>query len=267
MKKLLIVLMVCIFCFVGCSVKTSTEKETQTNENSIAEDTKAEKTSTSEVTEKNENLSKKYNIGDKVELGGVAFNIYKIDNNAGIYLLAQSSVATTSFSDEEHSGYNANVYEGSLVEDYVNEFVDDLEDKGITIKSSGIIDKDDLYELGFKHSDGLSGRPYSIDDAPKFVTYEDDFWVGGYCKYNTYSWSYTKGLLDVNPCDEEYGVRPIIIIDPSEIDKKHQSVDSNLTIKGIVDSDCAWTSGGGLENPYDRYYFDCKNMLFTNLNS
>ncbi len=109
MKKLLIVLMVCIFCFVGCSVKTSTEKETQTNENSIAEDTKAEKTSTSEVTEKNENLSKKYNIGDKVELGGVAFNIYKIDNNAGIYLLAQSSVATTSFSDEEHSGYNANV--------------------------------------------------------------------------------------------------------------------------------------------------------------
>lgn len=81
MKKLLIVLMVCIFCFVGCSVKTSTEKETQTNENSIAEDTKAEKTSTSEVTEKNENLSKKYNIGDKVELDGVAFNIYKIDNN------------------------------------------------------------------------------------------------------------------------------------------------------------------------------------------
>ena len=35
-------------------------------------------------------------------------------------------------------------------------------------------------------------------------------------------------------------------------------------IREIVDSDCKWTSEGGIENPYDSFYFDCEKMLFIN---
>lgn len=248
MKKYLIILMICIFCLAGCSEKKSAEKDVQTEETSIREDAQIK-----------EILSEKYSIGDEVELCGVKFNIYKInDDNNELYLLAQSNIATTIFSDGEHN------YEGSLVEGYVNRFVDDFEDKGVVIKASGIIDKDDLYELGFIHSDGLSGLPYKYGDTPEFVNYEDKYWVGGYCKYETRSWAYSYGLLDTQSCDDEYGVRPIIVVEPSEINKQIQEVGSDLTIKEIVDSDCMWICEGGIGNPYDRYYFDCKNKLFIN---
>jgi len=207
-----------------------------------------------------------YSVGDEIDLGGVIFNIYKIDEHENeIYLLAQNSIATTMFSDDERPYDEQHNYEGSLVEGYVNRFVDDLEDKGIIIKESGIIDKDDLYELGFIHSDGLSGRPYRADEAMDFVKKENTYWVGGYCKYETMSWAYDYGKLDTESCEEEYGVRPIVVIEPSEIGKELKTVNPALTIKEIVDSDCAWASEGGIENPYDRFYFDCENMTFTNI--
>lgn len=240
MKNCFIPFILCVFLFTSCSVS------------SLSKDGSAEKI-----------LSNKYSVGNEVKLGDVAFNIYKIDDkNNELYLLAQKNIITTPFSDTEHSGFDANEYEGSLVEGYVNRFVDDLEDKGFSVKSSGIIDQEDLYELGFKHSDSLSGLPYKCDDVLDFVKYEDDYWVGGYCKYNTQSWVYRYGELDTQSCDDEYGVRPIIIIEPSEIEKQPQEVDEDLTIKDIVDCDSAWTSEGGIYNQYDRFYFDCENMLF-----
>ncbi len=191
MKRVLAILIISVFCLVGCSKKDIKK-----------------------------NLSEKYNIGEEVNLYGTNFNIYKInDEDNELYLLAKNNIATTPFSDNEHSGYNPNVYEDSLVEDYVNEFVDDLEDKGLHIKSSGIIDKEDLYELGFEHSKGLSGLPYRYKGDLKFVKSEDEYWVGGYCKYQTRSWVYKYGILDTESCDDEYGIRPIIVISPSEVDE------------------------------------------------
>lgn len=243
MKKVFAVLLVCILCLTGCSFDDSPD------DNSSSADT----------------LSNQYNIGDEVELGAVRFNIYKIDEvNNELYLLAQSNIATTAFSDDERSYKYQHDYEGSLVEAYVRKFVHDLEDKGYVIKSSGIIDKDDLYELGFKHSDGLSGRPYLVDSAPEFVKYENMYWVAGYCEYETMSWAYSFGQLDSEPCEDEYGVRPVIIIEPSEIDKQPFAVDPNLSIQSLVSSDSVWVSEGGIHNPYDQFYFDCENMLFIN---
>lgn len=195
MKKIIVLLAFAMIYLSGCSLETETV----------------------------EKLSAKYNIGDEVKFGDVAFNIYKIDDtNNELYLMAQNTVATTKFSSYD------NDYEGSLVEGYVDEFVDNLEDKGLVIKSSGIIDKEDLYELGFDHSDGLSGRPYKYsDDSPEFITYTDDFWVGGYCKYDTYSWAYSYKNLDTYKCENEYGVRPIIVIEPSEIDKSLEDNSGN----------------------------------------
>lgn len=238
MKKFLVLLLMCVFCLTGCSEDGSSD----------------------------EAISEKYSIGEEVELGGVLFNIYKIDDsNNELYLLAQSNVGTTTFSDSERPYDEQHDYEGSLVEGYVNKFVDELEDKGYSIKSSGIIDKDDLYNLGFVDSVTKSGRPYICEEVPEFVKYEENYWLSGYYKVETYSWVYSNEEIDTQSCEDEYGVRPIIVIEPSEIDKQPQIVDENLTIKDIVNSDCVWTSEGGIANPYDLFYFDCENMTFTNV--
>ena len=240
MKKRFVIFLVsilCMVCLVGC-------------------------TEGMESTETKEVLSDKYSIGDEVDFGGNKLNIYKIDDtNNELYLMAQESVATTPYSDDEHSGFDDNEYEGSLVEEYVNAYVDGLEDKGIVVKDSGIIDEEDLYALGFKHSDGLSGLPYSVDDAPYFVTSVEYYWVGGYCKYDTMSWAYYEGYIDTQPCENEYGVRPIIVIDPAELEKEIEAVD--ISIEDVISSDKVWVSEGGIQNEYDQFYFDSENMLFV----
>lgn len=250
MKKVLLLIIVFILIFSGCSTSTSTIQN---------------KPSQSTSGDSSKTISQKYEIGDEVVLGSVMFNIYKIDDeNNEIHLLAQRNITTTTFSEVERDSKYQHDYEGSLVESYVNRFVDDLEDMGYDIESSGIIDKDDLYELGFKHSENISGRPYRCDTTPEFVKYEEKYWVTGYCKYDTRSWAYSYETLDVNSCDEEFGVRPVICIKEKEIDKKVKESNSNVSIKEIVNSSDIWISEGDIHNPYDTFYFDCEKMIFKN---
>ncbi|MBE6976153.1 MAG: hypothetical protein E7439_03010 [Ruminococcaceae bacterium] len=210
--------------------------------------------------------SKVYNIGDVVELGGIKFKVYRTTtDHTELYLLAQNNIATTIFSDSDRPYDKQHDYHGSLVEGYVNKFVDSLEDRGYVIKSSGIPNIDDIYELGFKDSVTVSGLPYLYDDAPDFVKLEQNFWLSGYYRVDTYQWVYFDEKIDTKSCDEEYGVRPIIVIDSSELDKEPSTLPVDLFIKDIIQSDCAWTSEGGIHNPYDRFYFDCENMIFTNI--
>lgn len=263
MKKYLILFIISIFYLVGCSNDGFSETDNQVNETLTKKDSMTEIKSVKENNTTEDIIYENYNIGDEIELGGVKFNIYKIDDNKELHLLAQSNIATTKFSGSERSYEELHNYEGSLVEGYVNRFVDDLEDKGYNIKSSGIIDKDDLYNLGFVDSVTVSGRPYLCDSVPQFVKYEKNYWLDGYYKVDTYSWVYFNEKIDTESCEEKYGVR--IVIEPSEINKQVKVVDKNLTIKDIVNSDCAWTSEGGIENPYDLFYFDCQNMLFINI--
>lgn len=220
-------LIICVLCLVGCSGEGSTGNDTK------------------------EAVSEKYSIGDEIDLAGIMFNVYKVDDdNHELYLMAQSNVVATTFSNSEREQKYLHDYEGSIIEGQVNKFVDNLEDVGIVIKSSGIIDKDDLIDLGFE-TDGLNGTQYKIGNAPDFIKNEDCFWVGGYCKYDTYAWAYCNGILTTEKCEEEYGVRPVIVIDVGEINKPLQEVDADLTIKEIVETNCAWSSEGGIENPYD----------------
>jgi len=217
-----------------------------------------------ETTQISEDILEKYKIGDEVELGGEKFNIYKIDDkNNELYLLAQSNIVTTAFSASDREQKYLHKYEGSLIEGLVNRFADNLEDIGIVVEASGIIEKDDLIELGF-NLDGLNGTQYKLVDAPEFLSNEENFWVNGYCKYDTYAWAYYNGILTTYKCEDEYGVRPVIIVAASELDKPLQE-DTNLTIKEIIASDCAWSSEGGIENPYDRFFFDCEKMVFINI--
>lgn len=162
-------------------------------------------------------FAEKYPIGTEVELGDTKFNIYKVNaKEEELYLLAQESIGTTLYSDREHRGNNMNDYVGSYVYDYIEDYADELQDElGIDLIWYGLIDELDLYDIGkFRHSSGLSGRPYYLsDETPDFVSYVDTYWVGGYCKYNTYSWEYSNGCYDMEQCDEhEYGVRPVICV-------------------------------------------------------
>ena len=166
-------------------------------------------------------LSDSYNIGDEITLADIKFNVCKIDDfNSQLYLWAQDSITTTKYSDGNHQGSYVHSYEGSIVEDYVDKFVEGLEQNGVGVISSGLIDEKDLYKLGFEHSDGLSGRPYHYTGEYDFISPDESFWVGGYCKYETMSWVYYHGYLDPDSCDEEYDLRPVIVISPAKNEDK-----------------------------------------------
>ena len=66
-------------------------------------------------------------------------------------------------------------------------------------------------------------------------------------------------------CEDVYGVRPAIVIDPCEATKVPSAMQENLTIEEIVTTNSTWVSEGGIHNPYDLFYFDCENMKFTNI--
>lgn len=274
LKKLLLLVLVLIFCLAGCSDDTSYEN-TSPNEEYIETGIDTTNEVEDETTEKVVSIDD-FSLFDEVDLSGEKFNIYKIDKvNNQLYLLAAKNIATTTFSDSERHYQQAHNYEGSLVETYVDNYVYDLEDKGYDIISSGIIDEEDLYALGFEKSGGLSGLPYEVgSNTPNFVSNEDTYWVGGYCKYETRAWAFKEGYLDTESCDDEYGVRPVIVVAPSanllvtkdgELNEPTQTEVSSLNIRDIVSADCYWTSEGGIHNPYDSFYFDCDNMVFKNV--
>ena len=189
MKKTPLVLVITAICLAGCTYSS----------------------------EEKPKLSDSYNIGDEITLADTTFNVCSIDDYRNeLYLFAQNSIATTKYSDDAHEGSYVNSYEGSMIEDYVDEFVENLEQNGVDVVSSGLIDEKDLYNLGFEHSDGLSGRPYHYTGGYDFISPDESFWVGGYCKYNTMSWVYNHGYLDPDSCDEEYDLRPVIVVSPTE---------------------------------------------------
>lgn len=261
MTRKLLALIICILFVTGC-VNDFPETSIENEDTQITDKEHVDNDSEAKEPEKK---IEDYKIGDEISLGGIKFNVYKIDKSKKeLYLLAQKNIITTKFSDEEHTGYNANVYEGSLVEGYVNGFVDTLEDKGYKISKSAIIDREDMQDLGCKDSVTVSGRPYLCEGAPEFLKYEKYYWLGGYYKVDTYTWAYKESQIDTEKCEDEYGVRPSITIKISELNKKPNQKLESLSIKEIVNSSNAWTSEGGIHNEYDSFYFDCENMKFIN---
>lgn len=149
-------------------------------------------------------LTYHYSIGDEMELGGVLFNIYKIDNNNDeIYLLAQENIAITPFYDEK------GVRE-SLVTGYINEFAANLQNKGVVFESVELMHMNDLSPLGFKFYLDLSFS--SSDNTPEFINFESGYWIDGECKVENCAYAYHDGVLEAQPYDKEYGVRPAVII-------------------------------------------------------
>ena len=119
---------------------------------------------------------------------------------------------TTAFSSDEQKGTNYSTYSGSIIEEYVEDYVDYLNTTyGITV-SGDLITKAELEYLG---CDGTNN--YTCSSAPSWI-YTTSFWSGSpnytdhvwYVDSNAYFGAYfyydTGGLL---------GVRPVITISES----------------------------------------------------
>ena len=147
--------------------------------------------------------SKRYSVGDVVSIAGKEYNVYKISSGT-VMLLATQKIGMKSYYEIEHC---------------INEYKQQLTDSGVKFKYVGLLDYRDLDDLGGnKHTVSISGIPYLCDDAPDFVQFEEGYWLGGYSKYDTYTWLYeNKKILHIQFEDSHYAVRPVVYISSSDM--------------------------------------------------
>lgn len=117
-------------------------------------------------------------------------------------------VGITYFATTEKHGVNLNSYEGSIAEEYVNEYVQYLSSLNATILESRLITKDELVKLGC--------GTFDCKDAPSWV-YNTSFWTQTPPGTNTTMlWYVNRGAtFDSDATVNEsivLGVRPVIVI-------------------------------------------------------
>ena len=100
----------------------------------------------------------------------------------------------------------SNKYDGSVVEEYVNKYVEKLTQSGLKVSSSRLINKDELENLG------CDSTTYLCDKAPKWV-YSSSYWVGVPSDIARYAWyvdNYSYFVYTNYYSDFSFGVRPVI---------------------------------------------------------
>ena len=163
-----------------------------------------------------EDPAENYNVGDEVIVGDVEFYIYKTDYNK-LYLITKDIIATTSFYEKDQ--YGDSYYE-SLVSDYVSEFSSELVRKGVKIEEYRLIEREEMQDLGCDDPQALNGRKLLCENAPSFIKIGKSYWVDSYSKFSSYAWGAydsEKNELDYTECEKDLGVRPIIVVEPSQV--------------------------------------------------
>jgi len=147
--------------------------------------------------------AEKYSIGDVVLLGEYEYNVCNIESGE-IFLLAKEKLGNA-----QHS----------KITQYTIAHGNELRELGINIEYVFLLDYELLDALGGnKHSVTISGEPYLCDNAPKFVHFEETYWLRGDSKYETYAWVYDNGKIFTTQYKEyEFAVRPVICIKATEI--------------------------------------------------
>ena len=121
-------------------------------------------------------------------------------------------IGTTPFSSADVKGTNYSSYTGSIVEDYVEEYVQYLSDEYDATVSGGLITKAELEYLE------CSSSSYSCSSSSYPWVYTTSYWSGS--PYNTYSvWRVdSSGIFNDNFYSfASFGVRPVITISKSDI--------------------------------------------------
>ena len=137
----------------------------------------------------------------------------KQDSTARGYVSGADRIGTTEFSSASVKGTNYSSYTGSIVEDYVEEYVEYLSNEYDATVSGGLITKAELESLGCTSSSNTcssstypwvyttsywSGSPYNANLV--WVVYSN-------AGFNGYNYSYAS----------RFGVRPVITISASDI--------------------------------------------------
>ena len=120
---------------------------------------------------------------------------------------------TTVFSSALQKGTNYSDYNGSIVEEYVNNYKIILEeDYGINIVEARLITVEELTNEDI----GCSTSTKSCANAPNFI-YSTSYWTGS-ASENYFTWIvYSYSTFDLGYClnEDSLGVRPVIIISKS----------------------------------------------------
>ena len=133
------------------------------------------------------------------------------------YLNLADSIAygVTAFSSDSQKGTNYNDYEGSIVEEYVNNYKTILEeDYGVNVVEARLLSVDELHSDTFGCVGGLSTVGSCLDSSYDWI-YSTSYWTGT-PESDMYIWFVRSdgclGFLGEYHNDSYFGVRPVIVI-------------------------------------------------------
>ena len=136
----------------------------------------------------------------------------KQDSTARGWVSGADRIGTTEFSSASVKGTNYSSYTGSIVEDYVEEYVQYLSDEYDATVSGGLITKYEIMSLC-----NLTGNGTCANTNP--WVYTTSYWSGS--PYSSDGvWSvHSNASFNPDDCDSDYsfGVRPVITISASDI--------------------------------------------------
>ena len=176
-------------------------------------------------------------LGDEVCIGNECFYVltndgtnirmlakYRIDvsdNTTRKNRLQNTGTKTTVFSSETIKGTNENSYEGSIVEDLVEDYKTTLEGLGATISEATLLSYDEVTAAPFNCQYAVSGScnpTYSWLYKDGNTTGYNQWTRSAYSSNSAYVWFvYSGGTVDFNGCNSARGVRPVVTIATSSI--------------------------------------------------
>ena len=135
----------------------------------------------------------------------------KQDSTAKGYVSGADRIGTTEFSSDRVKGTNYSSYSGSIVEDYVEEYVEYLSDEYDATVSGGLITKAELENLG------CSSSSYSCSSSSYPWIYTTSYWTGSPVDSNNVWRVDSNGFFSggIYSAANNRGVRPFITISAS----------------------------------------------------
>ena len=165
-------------------------------------------------------------------------------------------VGTTEFANDNYKGTNYNIYSGSLVETYVNDYKQYLLDFDVFILNARLINASELSTLGCNLNN------ISCASAPSWV-YSTSYWTGvpgdGTRVYIVYGGDGEYNSYDYY-LDNRFGVRPVI-----EIPKWAFNETFEFTIDGVTyEAKEGMTWGDWVDSSYDtRGFVNNNDLIYT----
>lgn len=175
-------------------------------------------------------------------------------------------IGVTEFSNNDKKGDTLSSYEGSVIEEYVNNYAVQLQSMGVNVVSSGLLHQDDIVNIF--GCDTIEG---SCVNSQYSWVYSTSYWyLGDSCDVDeAYSMLSDGDFSNGMKCTSKQfrGVRPVIVVPVDDIippvlieftvnDKVYQAVDG-MTWGDWIDS--KYNVDGFIRSPYDNIVYSSSN--------